>query len=369
MKRILFIATLPGFLNTFMINNFKILHELGFDIHAAVGKGHNSFNNKIPNYVKIHYISIQRSPLSIKNYSAYRELIRLIKTNNINIIDCHTPVGGVLGRLVSKRMKIKCIYTAHGFHFFTGSPLKNWLIFFPIEKWLSKYTDVMITINKEDYNRAKEKFHMKRLKYVPGVGIDTNRFQLNNFNKKEYRKKLGIKENDFMILSVGELNKNKNHEVIIKAIDKLNNHNIHYFIAGQGNNKDYLYRLINDLGVDKNVHLLGFRKDIPELCHCANIYAFPSKREGLGLAAIEGLAAGLPLLSSNVGGINDYSLNGKTGFLYNPLDYEGFAKGIKFFYENKNEAIKVGEFNVEVSKKFDVSNVDKIMNDIYSIYK
>lgn len=107
-------------------------------------------------------IDIARSPFSFKNLQGLRQLKGILASGNYQILHCHTPMGGVLGRLAAyqlrKEGKIKVIYTAHGFHFYTGAPLINWLLYYPMEKLLSQWTDVIITINEEDYERAKKCF-------------------------------------------------------------------------------------------------------------------------------------------------------------------------------------------------------------------
>lgn len=364
MNKILFIATVPNFLTGFLENNFEILHGFGLEIHIATNFNFKS-KKEIPDYIIKHHINIQRNPYNLKNLKAYNELNFIIKQYNINIIDCHTPMGGMLGRLIAKKNNLKCIYTAHGFHFYNGAPLINWLIYYPIEKWLSKYTDVLITINKEDYARAKNKFKMNQIEYIPGVGVDIQKFQLLNFDKINYRKKLGLNKNDFMILSVGELNKNKNHEIIVRAVAKLKNTNIHYFIAGEGNLKYYLKKLAVELNVDKQVHLLGYRSDIVELNNCADIFAFPSIREGLGLAAIEAMAAGKPIITSNTRGINDYSKNGVTGFKYQYNDINGFANGINILLTDPSLIKQMSSNCYESSLSFDKRRSYEILKSVY----
>lgn len=366
MNKILFIATVPNFLTGFLENNFEILHSFGLEIHIATNLNFKSKKN-FPNYIIKHHINIQRNPYNLKNLKAYNELNFIVRQYNINIIDCHTPMGGVLGRLIAKKNNLKCIYTAHGFHFYNGAPLINWLIYYPIEKWLSKYTDILITINKEDYNIAKNKFKMNQIKYIPGVGIDTQKFQLSDFDKLNYRKKLGIKEDDFMILSVGELNSNKNHEVIIKAISKINKQNIHYFVAGEGIYKDYLLDLSKKLNLKNNIHILGFRNDIAELNNSADLFAFPSKREGLGLAAIEAMSSGIAIITSNTRGINDYSKNYITGLKFKYNDIDGFANGIKKLMNDPILRKHLGDNCKRIAKEFDKKNTIKTMKEIYIV--
>jgi glycosyltransferase involved in cell wall biosynthesis len=167
------------------------------------------------------------------------------------------------------------------------------------------------------------------------------------------------------VISVGELNKNKNHAVIIKAIASLQNPKIHYFLAGNGPLREELGALAKSLGVEKNVHFLGYRRDVPALFKCADVFAFPSRREGLGMASIEAMASGLPLVTSDKHGINDYSENGKTGFKYSPDDYRGFADGINKIISDPELARKMGEYNVELSKRF---TIEASMEKLTSIY-
>ncbi|WP_028043636.1 glycosyltransferase family 4 protein [Candidatus Stoquefichus massiliensis] len=357
MKKILFIATIPSFLNAFMVNKFEILHELGYEIHAAVGSVHD-LENKIPSYVKMHYLSIQRTPFSLKNYSAYKELIQLINSKNIDIIDCHTPVGGVLGRLVAYKTSKFCIYTAHGFHFYKGAPLLNWLIYYPIEKWLSKYTDILITINTEDYARANKNFYMKRLEYVPGIGININEINKTVFNKEEKCKELGISSTKPIVVSVGELNKNKNHKIVLKA---LKNIKVPYtfLICGEGPLKDELYQLAKRYHV--NLKLIGFRHDVIEILKCSDLFVFPSYREGLPVSLMEAIACNKTCIASNIRGCKDLL---EEEYLFKVDDIEVITKLIK---DNLERVSIKEEYKSKKIEKFDINVVNKIMNNIYQM--
>ena len=220
---------------------------------------------------------------------------------------------------------MKVIYTAHGFHFYKGSPKRNW-IFYPVEKFLSRYTDLLITINKEDYKMASSKMNAVTTKYIPGVGINTKKFTDCLIDRNKKREALNVPDRGIIVLSVGELVKRKNHETIIRAIAQTENNDIYYFICGKGELEEELNRVIHSLKLENRVFLLGFRDDIPELCKAADIYAFPSTREGLGLAGIEGMAAGLPIVSTHINGIKDYTEDGKTGYCEEPYDVKGLLK-------------------------------------------
>jgi glycosyltransferase involved in cell wall biosynthesis len=314
---------------------------------------------------KVNVICFARNPLKLQNFKAYKELKKLIKEENYDLVHTHTPTASMLVRLACRQFRrrgLKVFYTAHGFHFFKGAPLLNWVIYYPIEKCLSRYTDVLITINKEDYARSKNKFHAKNVEYIPGVGIDVEKFVNTVGERDAKRGELAVPKYDFMILSVGELNSNKDHEVIIRAIAKLERTDITYAICGTGHLRDYLNNLARELGVKLN--LLGYRTDIAGICKSADLFAFPSKREGLGLAAIEAMACGLPLVTSNVHGIVDYSTDGETGYTCDSGNVSEFMYGIEKIMNEKTD--KFQENNIAVASKYSEANSTKIITQIYS---
>lgn len=375
-KKILVLASVYGFLESFEINDIKILLSLGYEVHTAANLhdttiGSNYTTKKIDELesIKKHFFDIHRSPFSSKNIGVFFKLKKLVEKEKFDVIHCHTPIGGVLGRLLGKVCGVKVIYTAHGFHFFKGVSKKNWLCYYPIEHFLSKYTDILITINEEDYNLAKLKFKAKNIFKINGVGLDTKKFYIENFDKKSYREKLGLNGEDFVILSVGELSDRKNHIIGIKVIQKLKNEypeiSFKYLIVGNGVNLEKYQEYIKENNLENNVKLLGRRNDIVELNMISDAFLFPSKMEGLGIASLEAMSAGLPLLTSNIHGINDYSFNNITGFSYKSNDIIGFSKGIKVLYDDKNLCKKFKNFNLDFVKKFDIKEIEKSMRNIY----
>lgn len=311
--------------------------------------------------VSVIHVPIPRRITDAKRiFNSIIQVKKMCDENKYNLLHCHSPIGSVVARLAVREVRkygTKVIYTAHGFHFYKGAPKQNWILFYPVEKICSKWTDVLITINREDYAFAKKHIKAGTVEYIPGVGVDTKKFQLKNFDKDSKRKELGIKVDDFFVLSVGELNQNKNQEVIVRAIAKLNNPKIHYFIAGKGDKANYLQDLAKQLGV--SLHLLGYRTDIVELLNTADVYAFPSYREGLSVALMEAMSAGLPCVVSKIRGNVDLIEEGKGGYLCNPDSVDDFAVGI----EKVNKSM--GTYNVEVMKNFDVNGVVQKMKKIY----
>lgn len=265
----------------------------------------------------VYNISTSRSPFSLGNIKAVKEIRNIAKS--YDIVHCHTPLAGMATRIGCRRLRkqqgVKVLYTAHGFHFYKGSPIKNWLLYYPIEMMCSKWTDVLITINKEDYSFANRKMKNPKIMYVPGVGIDVEKFCSSQVNVYQKKKELGIPNDGIVLLSVGELNYNKNHQLVIKAISHLELPNVYYLIAGDGAQKESLLKLAKDLNV--KLFLLGYRNDVIDLYKIANLYILPSYREGLNVSVMEAMASGCNVLVSKIrGNIDMVSIDN----CFNPKD-------------------------------------------------
>lgn len=368
--KVLFVTTISNTVNAFLIPHIKMLVEQGHQVDVAFNTVQEVKQEIMELGCNIYNIEFQRSPFSKQNISAYKKLKDLIEYENYDLVHTHTPIASVIVRLVCKNVQgVKVVYTAHGFHFYKGAPIQNWLIYYPVEKWLSKHTDVLITINKEDYDRAKKTFKTKLIEYVPGVGLDTSRFQNLNIDKQYKRKELGVPSDAFMLLSIGELNRNKNHETVIKALAKLRNPNVFYVICGQGPLEVHLKKLISDLGLRQQVILLGYRKDIVEICKAADLFVFPSYREGLPVSLMEAMASRLPVVCSNVRGNKDLIVQGKGGYLVKPDDEVGFANAIDTLLNDHKSLLLYAQNNFWSIKKFAVPNIIKKMNNIYNALK
>lgn len=314
---------------------------------------------------KVYHIGCVRSPLSKSNLEAVKELKKIVYENHYDIVHCHTPVAGVCTRLACKSFRkngLKVIYTAHGFHFYQGAPLKNWLVYYPIEKYCSRFTDVLITINQEDYALAKKKMKAKKTEYVPGVGIDVDKFRNTVVDRTAKRKELGIPKNAFLLLSVGELNANKNHQIVIRALAQLNDSNIHYMIAGKGDLHDELIDLANRLGVAEQVHLLGYRNDVAELYKTADVYCLPSIREGLNVSVMEAMASGLPVICSCIRGNTDLISKDNCFKPQNCCAVKAIIKKTFFSFVNYG---MLRPNNKNLPDAFSIRKIKNRMNDIY----
>lgn len=375
-KKVLIVASVVSFIEWFNKANLEFLkNTLNCEVHVACNFDYmeDTDEKRTVAYVKkleedgfvLHNIHFARNPFSRPNIEAYKKLKQVINSNKFDLIHCHTPAASIFTRMAAKKARKNgtvVMYTCHGFHFHNTAPKMNWIKFYPVEKWMSRYTDYLVTINKEDYNRAKT-FHAKEVRYIPGVGVDINRIKDAKVDKKAYKKSIGIPEDSVMLLSVGEMIERKNHEVIIRALAKLNRDDIYYVICGKGPLKEHLEQLSSSLGV--HTVFLGFRKDIPELCNTADISAFPSRIEGLGLAGIEAMAAGIPLISSNVHGILDYVIDGKTGYACLPDDVDAFAKAIDKLASDSDLRESMRKACLKAVEPFAIQNALNCMWDIY----
>lgn len=376
MKKVLMLATTAAMIEQFNKENILILIKMGYEVHVAGNfKNGNPISEdrieKFKNWIRQnngrwYHIPASRNPFDVvSNYWAYKTLLELMRQNQYEFIHCHTPIGAVIGRFAAHKKRIKVVYTAHGFHFYKGAPIKNWILYYPVEKFLSKWTDMIITINYNDYQLAKENFNAKRTIQIPGVGIDIDKINKCGGNRNFIRKNLGLSEDDFVIMSVGEINGNKNQSVIIRAIHEISDKKIKYLICGKGSYAEKLTILAENLNIRERVRILGFRDDVFCILKAADCFAFPSKREGLGLAALEAMAAGLPLITSNSGGILEYSINNVTGFIHSADDVAGFKSSIETLAQNPQLRAEMGNYNKEAVKKYSIQNVNVIMEKAY----
>ena len=374
-KNALVIATIGAFIRSFELNNISILQQMGYTVHVATNMHYSQYAFldferifKERNIIA-HHIDFERSPFSKSNFKAKKQIQNIIAENEISLVHCHTPVGGVIGRLAAKKFRksgLKLIYTVHGLQFYNGAPKKDWMLFYPVEKLLSRYADAMITINLEDYETVKAKMKAKKIYYVPGIGVDYDKFSGASVNRAEKRAELGIKDDQIFLLSVGELNDNKNHCIVINALSKLNNKKIKYIIAGVGPIKETLQSLISALGLQKQVFLVGQRPDIPELLKCADIFVFPSIREGLSVSLMEAMAGGVPVICSKIRGNVDLIDDGKGGILCEVNSADDYANGIKTLIDNEQLRVEYARYSDNKIKNFSLTVVDKKMREIYS---
>ena len=374
--KILMLSSVASMIAQFNMPNLELLDKLGYEANIAANfldgntcsekqlielKEHLAVSN-----IPFYHIGFSRKVTNVgANIKAYYQMKNLIKEQQYKVVHCQSPIGGVITRLATRKTDVSVIYTAHGFHFYQGAPWLNWLLYYPIEKWLARYTDVLITINKEDYERAKRSFKAGRIEYVPGVGVDVEKCGSVVVDRKAKRKELGLAEDDFVLVSTGELNDNKNHKTVIHVVNRLNNPSVKYLICGQGPLRNELLNLVQELGLEHQVMLLGFRTDVIEINHIADVFVFPSFREGLSVALMEAMACGLPVVCSDIRGNRDLVEEGKGGFLVEPSNVIGFSDSIKALAEDATLRMDMAKYNMMRVRNFALGVVMEKMKDIY----
>ena len=368
MARILMTATVQSHIAQFHKPVIRMLREMGHQVDVAARNNlHEKKNLTLTEPDQIIPVEFCRSPFSFQIFPAYRQLKKVIYQGNYDIVHCNTPVAGILTRLACRKLrkqgKVKVLYEAHGLHFFKGGPKSGWLIWYPIERFFSRYADMMVLINKMDYELVKEKFHTEKVRRIPGIGVNLSQFQ--DLGGGDLRNELSLPENTPLVVSVGELNENKNHKTVITAISLMENKQAHYCIAGNGPLLQELTEHASNLGIADRVHFLGYRRDVPRILNQADVFVLPSRREGLGMAAIEAMSCGLPLVSSNRHGINDYSIEGVTGFKHDPADSKGFARSIDQLLADKTLRHDLGENCKNVAQEFTLEESIKCMKTYY----
>ncbi|PPA69242.1 glycosyltransferase family 4 protein [Jeotgalibacillus proteolyticus] len=342
--KVLFLATVDYHFKAFHLPYLQWFKNQGFDVHVAA-KG----ELKLPFVDQKYNLPIERSPFSKKNTEAYTMLKKIIDREHYDIIHCHTPVGGLLGRLAARSARAagtKVIYTAHGFHFCKGSPYLNWMIYYPIEKWLSKWTDCLITINEEDYQLSLNHFRNTNVKHVHGVGVDTGRFRpLEKTEKNHLKKSLGYQPNDFLLMYAAEFNQNKNQPFLLRAFAQLSKDipEMKLLLAGEGPMLEECKNMAAELGIENRVDFLGFQNGIEKWIQISDVAVASSKREGLPVNIMESMACALPVVAVDNRGHRELIKPYKNGWLIESEDDEALISRIKWLFHQGDIRQELGQ--------------------------
>lgn len=360
----------PVTIDTFGYAPVKAAEAMGYKLYYGINRKDAS-EIKCTNFdITFYDAQIFRSVFALRdNWRAYRNLCNLLKSNpNIEVIHCNTPIGGVLGRLCGHKYHKKVIYTAHGFHFYKGAPLHNWLFFYPVEKFLARWTDGLITINAEDYEAAKKFKYKKGGKayYIPGVGVELDKYTIDDAVRQKMRKDLNLSNEDIAIISMGDLVERKNYRPAIEAIALTKNRHLHYYICGEGTERNSLENLVQELSIESQVHFLGFRRDIFQLLTAADIFMLSSQQEGLPRSTMEAMVFGLPCVLSNIRGNTDLVKNKDGGYLCDANNANQYAEAINCLVGSRELRERMGKVNRHNIEALDLPNINHQMRDIYN---
>lgn len=363
--KILYTATVLSHICQFHLPHMQHLQEQGWEVHVAA---HD--NLAVKNGLQLKYCDkfietpFSRSPRSPDNPKAYKQLKKLLSEEHYDVILCNTPMGGIVTRLAAKKTRkqgTKVIYMAHGFHFYKGSSRKAWLVFYPIEKYMAKKCDLLITINKEDYALAKEKFSKRtKVAHIHGVGVDEKRYHPATPEEQlTMRKAEGLSKDDFVILCTGELNENKNQKTLISAAALLKDKipNLKVLLAGNGPKEQELRAQIQAEGLESIVKLLGYRTDLEKVVPAVDLVVSCSKREGMPLNIIEAMLCKKPVVASHNRGHDELVREGETGFLFDAGDAALLAERIEALAKDAAARERLGEAGAARAAAYTVAAV------------
>lgn len=375
MKNALMLAPMGSVHRRFNRANIEALQGLGYQVELAAnfenGDGPEVHNQQYVGECKekgiiTHSIPFERHSLT-GSLKCMPQVKQLLKEGQYDIVHAHTETGGLILRLAkSVKGNGRFFYTPHGMSFWKGSSLKSQLIYRPLERWICSAMDMNLGMNQEEVDVLR-KWNSKTAAYVHGIGLNLERFQKEGRQRNDVRAEFGVKEEDKLIVSVGELDDNKNHVAVIKALSFLESKNFKYVVCGVGPNKDKLTQMAADAGLSDKVILADYRSDIPDILHAADLFVFPSFHEGLPVSALEAMACGLPLICSMIRGNVDIVKEGVNGFLFEPEDYLTLAIGMERLIIEQSLSKKFGEKNKQIVKDFSQNAVIEELKKIYSI--
>ena len=396
MKKALLVTRVSGFVPQFEMNNVKLLQEMGYEVHYAANYDtivYGKDNSRLDGTgVVRHQIDFERSPFSPSVRKSYGQLKDLLLQEQFDLIHCHMPMSAVVTRIAAQAVrrktgrKVPVLYTAHGLHFYTGAPLANW-VYYPVERFLAKYTDRLILINEEDYARAL-KFPIRgSVEHTKGIGMRLESFeayQKDNYasgqerQQTELQKTYGIPAEHKVLISVGELTKRKNNITMVEAMSELKDLPVTYLICGSGPKEEELKQKVQELGLEKNVKFAGYVTEVPELLRQADCFVFPSFQEGLPVAVMEAMAVGLPVIASRIRGITDLIEHTRGGYLVDDWEPENYAVKVRRMFEEEQgksdvsrdaRRLEMGEWNRQRIKEFSLDVVEAKMRQIYESVK
>lgn len=370
MKKVLFVASIEKHILRFHIPSLKWFKDRGWEVHVACNG-----TAEIPYCDFLHQVDFIRSPFSIGHFKALRQLKAILRQEQFDLVHTHTPMASVLARIACKPFreggKLKLLYTAHGFHFFKGSPRFYWMTYYPVEKWLAPLTDCLITINEEDYNVARKDFKALSVKRISGVGVDAGKFKPGGSGVKiATRKELGIPRDAFVIIYVAEFIYRKNHEFIIRAASALKKEipDIEILFAGRGELMEKMKLLAAELGVGSFIHFLGFRRDIYHVINAADAGVSSSRQEGLGMNLLEEMMCGLPVVATIDRGHNEFVRSGQNGYLFSLNNPHDFISQVKTLSADKMQYARLAEGALKTAQKFNIESAIAELGSIYEEY-
>ncbi|WP_323616834.1 glycosyltransferase [Erysipelothrix rhusiopathiae] len=374
MDKYLIVTTVGITIKTFLIAHIEYLLNHGYSVELASnfeGMNDRDFNLIKNTGAKMHQIDFTRSAKSIGNhFKSYKQISTLINSENYSKIFVHTPIAAFLTRRAARNSSAEVTYFAHGLQFYKGASKLSWLIFGTMEKRALKWTDNLVTINQEDYDYfSGVKPDCVMLYKIPGIGINESFMQKLKDNRDSLDQSFGIQSDDFLVLSIGELNENKNHILALNAMKILisNNNKIKYIILGTGDRLSSYEAFIKVNQLGNNIFFGGYQGNVVPFLERTDLFLSCSYREGLPVSVLEAMSSKKPVLVSNIRGHVDLIKNDK--FLYDikTISPEILAEHIESLINDSHELEAEGIKNYKRSSEYQLSNVLKALNKVYCV--
>lgn len=372
---VLFMATVCRHIRAFHMPYLRMLRDRGYNVLVA-GRYDGTEDSIITEGFLCVDVLFSRNPLDPQNTKAFRAVCTLLgEVPSLGLVHVHTPVAAFALRMASRYSGFtgKVLYTAHGFHFYGGASALNWMTLYPLEALAARYTDGIITINREDYERALG-FRLKPnglVYYVPGVGVDTTRYSYQgDATRMQVRGELGIGYDDIVVICVAELNGNKNQIQLLRAAAMIKEKlpGTRLLLVGEGSSRRRLELYARDHGLAHDVLFLGHRDDVPRLLTASDIASLVSRREGLPRFVMEAAAAGLPLVCTSIRGNRDIVSDGLNGYLVPVGDYRATAESIIALAKDEQLRREMGQASTDAAEPFSLDKVLPVMESIYLDY-
>nr|BBE36263.1 glycosyl transferase, group 1 [Erysipelothrix rhusiopathiae] len=372
MTKCLIVTTVGITIKTFLIPHIEYLQNLGYTVEVAsnfegmVDQDYNLIDNT---GALMHQIDFTRSAKSIPSHiKSYKQIGSLINSEKYNKIFVHTPIAAFLTRKAANKSGAEVTYFAHGLQFYNGASKLSWLIFGTMEKRALKWTNNVVTINQEDYDYF---MHVKpesvNLYKIPGIGLSKSFMIKLEQNQDSLDESFGIHADDLLVLSIGELNENKNHILAIKAMKNLieKNKKVKYIILGTGDRLNEYQEFIAENNLENNIFFGGYQSNVVPFLERTDLFLSCSYREGLPVSVLEAMATKKPVLLSNIRGHVDLIKNDKFIYDIKSISPEGLANHIENLISDKHELEEEGIRNYNMSSKYQLDNVFIALNDVY----
>jgi len=314
-----------------------------------------------------------RNPLNPRNLIAAVGRIRaLAKNGNYDIVHVHTPVAAYITRCALGRMKyrlgLKVVYTAHGFHFHPGgNPVAN-VVFLALEKSAGRLTDRLIVINRSDWNSAL--IHgivpSEHVIHIPGIGVELKDYdpaRVNGDSIDNFRSSISLNRESPLFLMVAEFHSGKRHIDALKAFQGVRA-DAHLAFAGTGTLLGKIEDQARRMGIEKRIHFLGYRKDIPILMRSSVATILPSVREGLARSVMESMCLGTPVIGTDIRGIRELLEKGG-GILVPPRSPIALSMAMNWVLDHRDEAKAMGRKGRENMADYNLARVLRLHEELY----